>query len=183
MADRPNGFQRSHDAERLHLPQLREAKPPAAAPGTRKASKRPAKAARASLTARLRQAAAEGLGGNEAAGELARDALKLYRSATRELGSDSPMVHTHALGWALASVLSQQLALQAAAAGLGTAQGLQLLERSAKAQGRAERSVVAALSIAGLLGGRAPKPSSAAPWLVPAKPAASPAGGDGGDHG
>lgn len=124
------------------------------------------------MLVRVREAAGEVTGVQPASPEaatLACDALRLFRAFIRELGGPaSPIVRSLALGYALQHVAGARLTLAAAEAGLATDEGARLLERAAKAQGRAERSAVAAATFAGILSPRDRTPGAPpAPWLEP----------------
>lgn len=145
--------------KRLQRPKLRDvSRPPSADARPRRTEARPHRTANRSLLALARHAAGEALGsiGSEHAtppepSQLAREALKLFRAFVRELGTASPTARTHALAYSMQSAAAVRLTIAADAAGVDTERGLQLLEQAAKCQGRAERSAVAAITLAGLL--------------------------------
>jgi hypothetical protein len=109
----------------------------------------------------VRSEGGEGATAPGAAQELAREALRVFRAFARELGTVSPTARSHALAFAMQSAAAQRLTFSAAAAGLDTPHGLQLLEQAARCQGRAERSAIAAITLAGLLDRRAPEANAA----------------------
>lgn len=154
----PRFFQIQHDGVRLQPDQRRDLKPVprGATVGKKRNKKRPHRSAKRSLLAQVRAqaeqlAADAGAGKNVDGQQLARDALRLFRAGKREVCTDSPIAMSHLLAWALQSSAAQRLTLEASKAGLGTDRGARLLQQAAKAQGRAERSSVAAASFARLL--------------------------------
>lgn len=154
----------SHDLPRLELTRARDLAPlpidAGATPG--RAERRPYRSSRHAVLATLRAAQAGAQGAEAAA--LARRALCVYRGAVRELGAAAavrgPTIHAHLLAHATQAVVAQSLTMLAAAAGLGTDRGLALLAEAQRAQGRAERSWVAAVAASGLLRGRTPDPGT-----------------------
>lgn len=151
-------FELQHDGVRLQPDQRRDLKPvpKQAAAGKKRNKKRPHRSAKRSLLSQVRMEAEQlavdsGAGRSVDGQQLAKDALRLFRAAKREVCTDSPIAMSHLLAWALQSSAAQRLTLEAAKAGLGTERGARLLEQSAKCQGRAERSSVAAASFARLL--------------------------------
>jgi len=146
-------FEKTQGRLGLQRPRQRDLKPlPKADPSVpRRGAKRPHRPANQALFVELRREAARA--GVSDASVLARRALQLFRAGVKEHGITGLTARAHLLGWALQTAMAHMLTLQAASTGLGTDRGLELTERAGKAQGRAERSWVAAVSAAGLLSG------------------------------
>lgn len=158
-------LERSHGKARLTRPRLRAvrlptpggAEPPSAHARSHRAGLR---ALHMPLLAAAKQTVGSALGtdATPAVGaEVALQALTLYRSARRELGSRSPIVVASILRWALQTAISQHLSLAAASAGPATELGQRLIERAHAADGRSERAILAAVTLAGALETRSPR--------------------------
>jgi len=142
------------------------------APGNRVAVNRTAKRA---LTAPLRAARArlEALGEGlprPVADELLHDALAVYGSARRELGSSSVFVLANAVSFATETVLAGFFAKQAASVGFDTEQGATYLEQAQRCEQCAQRAMTAALAAKKALP-KAGKPAADWSWIQPEEPA------------
>lgn len=121
------------------------------------------RAVKSALTGQLRRAVAQGVAaalGSDATPQtgvqVAREALALYRSACRELGTNSTLARSALVKWAIGSSVANALQLAAVAAGVDSERGLKLLERAERASQVAERSSITAADLARVLRGAAP---------------------------
>ena len=157
--------------KRLQRPKLRDVSLPGSGANKPGRAERRHRAANRSLLLQARTLAGKlgvgsvGVGDDvapEGAQELAREALRVFRAFVKELGTASPTARSHAFAYAMQSAAAQRLTFAAAAAGLDTPRGLQLFEQATRAQGRAERSAIAAITLAGLLDPKTKKPVNTA---------------------
>jgi hypothetical protein len=168
-------IERDNGKPRLQRKRLRDVSRPASTTAKPSPTDRRHRTANRSLVLQARRIAGElgvgsarvdGAAAPEGAQELARESLRAFRAFVRELATQSPTARTHAFAFAMQSAAAQRLTFAAAAAGVDTPRGLQLLEQAQKCQGRAERSAIAAITFAGLLD-RVPKGKRAdvVPWF------------------
>jgi hypothetical protein len=176
-------IERSHGKLRLTRPRMRDASVATVrertgdrdalgrfAPGNAAATARTAKR---SLTAALRAAAAaavaEVAAGTQApqrGAQVAQHALSLYRAEARVLATDSAMVRSHLVRWAVNTALGLDLHAAAIEQGADTDHGQRLIDLAHACEGRAERSAVAAATFAGLLAPRSPARNTVADHVL-----------------
>jgi hypothetical protein len=151
------------------------------AAGNKAAADRSAKRA---LTAPLRAATArvravtEGQAPSETDALLA-DAMAVYSSVRRELGTRRTLVLSAVAVHAAESVLAGYFINRAAAVGLDTKQGAALIEMAHRCETQAARAMTAALAATKALGGRKPKRAKSPVELIEERAAASRNGSSG----
>lgn len=98
--------------------------------------------------------------------QMLRDVRALYRETRRDLASASPLVLAPAATFARETVLAGYLTAKAFGAGPSTETGIALLDAAHRAEARAERAAVQALTLAQQLAAAAPMAADV-PWLRP----------------
>lgn len=83
---------------------------------------------------------------------LLADALGVYHSARRELGTSSAFVHGPTIAYAIETILAGYYMREAAVAGFLTERGMQLHDRAMACETQAARALTAALAAAKAVG-------------------------------